>query len=614
MGQIYLLFHFVFACLVFSHQAVATATLAVRSQSELDKNISRLHQFRKIQFAAGSFKFKKTLLINSQQTLEGQGSQNTSLIFPFSDKPGISIAGQIEQKIGQVKAPSGQPQNQLIRQREGFNTFSEVGEVLGKQGRYQGPVLIRSLKGLDFNDIIFVKKQRQFKKRLLFEITQGEIFALQPAQDVKVQNLAIVGGGTGISIAHAQNVEIAGVKVQGANQGVEVFESYAVKVVGSEIEDSQKRGVSVVASTNIDIKNNKLNNSQMTGLYVEKGSRIIDVSENSIDGSGLTGSGDGMTFNDVDHLRVIKNKVLRAGCYGVWAENQVKNFVFSENIVMGGVTSGVHFNGSPDSYGSVRQVVATNNIITNNSAHPFLLSPARDTIIKNNIVEAAKGRDGIFRYRGKHTYGDVNRNSIIGENLILRSDQGQLKPGQNGTAENDIVVLPRSDKEPMFLDEYLALVKSKLNFAKKIKVKDVGFEGQGALLVKKSGQVVSVNEVPTKKIRLTPSKPGRLKVKLATLALDSISPFLNQSKHATLQFEHGKTCDFRLDLYSGNQRLYVVPCQDKQTSTTRILFDLKDKFVGQDTLDIFMVKNKDSSDIKTLRLLPGRWPAPILTQ
>jgi hypothetical protein len=138
-----------------------------------------------------------------------------------------------------------------------------------------------------------------------------------------LRNFTLLGGKEGIRVEKARDIAIEDVSIKNTDYGLVVKDAYGVDVTSSKIDNTKYRGILARTSTRLKFIRNTITDSNYTGIDIDGGNHLIDIVENTIDGTGLNGGGDGITLTDSTHLKVSVNKILRAGCYGIWVTRNV---------------------------------------------------------------------------------------------------------------------------------------------------------------------------------------------------------------------------------------------------------------------------------------------------
>lgn len=592
----------------------AAGIVNINSQKDLSLHIKDLKNYDIIKFNSGIFYFKNPLVLRSHQTILGDG--NTQLIFNFSDKPAIQIHGDVGEKLGEIATDISSKHNetQSLYQIEGFGALNKVGWIDLKNLKYTGNVIVkeRGQSSLtDFNQLLKSEKL-MLKVRPLFNFKRADIYASSLLTDVIIKNLSIQGGSSNISIKYGRNITIQNSILKAAAQtGLSVFSSYGVIFNGSSISDAKIISILIDGSAKIKIADNLVNDSVETGIWIRK-SHLIHIQNNSIDGTGLARrGGDGITLENSTHVRIGQNQILRAGCYGIWATQKVKHLTIVGNTIMGGITSAIQLNGIPNSNGSVQSVVITNNTITNNAGHSLLLAPARSIVVEDNILVAQDGRDAAFRYAGNYPIGDTERDSIIKNNIVHRTDK--RKSIKSIAQTGDISVWEPKLGSSMFLDEFVELTQNITESAQAY-ILDAGNDS-GSFVKKKKGNLIPA--IRQDKMILAEDvllvKGERKEV--ASLPLRRVKDFLKNTNTLTIEFEHLSNCSFWLDIFINEERMGAINCRSgalfqKAVFERVMVTPIKET----DKFRVFAVANRENEKLKKVQIERGKWPYPILIQ
>ena len=178
----------------------------------------------------GDYFINSTIVLSSGQSIVGQGSTRSRLIWEGEQGPVISIHGEVGERVGEIASNS----NERIKLKV-LNGFNQRGVVGGLNKPYFGPVRIYSGRspGVDaiplheYSEIINTNGEYVLKNRLQLDYgNQAEVFKFYPSKDNQLNNFSILGEAKpvrGIEIFNSVNVEIERVNIAGVQTGIYIY-------------------------------------------------------------------------------------------------------------------------------------------------------------------------------------------------------------------------------------------------------------------------------------------------------------------------------------------------------------------------------------------------------
>lgn len=401
-------------------------------------------------------------------------------------------------------------------------------------------------------------------------------------------------------------------------------------VKGSRIVRAKKSAVRVQTSTNIDIIDNIFSDLDQTGIFCGYGCWLLRVNGNEISGTGYRGYGDGLTLVGGGNIMVTNNKILSPGCYGIWSPRLTSKMVFENNVIVGGVTSAMHFNGRHNSHGSVEGVVVGSNIIENNSGHSILFNPLRNSVVKNNIVEGLHARDAVFSYG---EFGEKELNSISKENIVFR-DVDKYK-AQKTFDENQLVVWGAEtwpDRIPngLYIEDFKWYVSRGFEALEPVFVEGIGLEGKGAFLIYKKGDLIPVykdgEKFDLKAYSILENTPlgseananlnartlklgDAARVKLLDISGKAFDEAIGGDGLVTFHLESELNTNYRVDIYADGLRVGILPITRK--SKEIFFVSSVDKSVKKYEFYIIKPANIEEVSVLNFRAFRGAYPLEI---
>lgn len=348
-----------------------------------------------IYFPAGIYRIQKPIIVYNDITLKGEDGaiiENLNI----ENAAAITLQGNKikETKIIKVEEKEINKQKIYIENPEDFEKTS---------GEY---IIITNpeTQHLEFNYIISQEGKmlttRYRLKNPLSSYEGNKIELVKLIQNVTIENLTIKGNpkaGLAIYLSYSENINIRENNITHNLCGIiaqytfnSLIEQNLIKENGFGLPKPCGGGTYLTQSNNNTITKNRYLSSGYTVIALEFSDSNF-ISENVSLGAGANLSGDGIAFSN-SNSNIVKNNVLRRGsCYGMWIKKSSYN-IFAENIVEGGVTTGINI----DQESSFNLI--SKNIVKENLSHGILLNDkAKNNLVVDNLV-SRNGLYGIFLY------------------------------------------------------------------------------------------------------------------------------------------------------------------------------------------------------------------------
>lgn len=581
------------------------------------------------------YEVDRTIELKSGQVLIGvEGA--TTIVWRGGNAPVIRAKGTSGAVIGMLTADPAAPAGYALRLNGPAPAQVRVAQA------WDSDIPVHELVRLRAES-----KPPHLMDRLINDFTTGgELRAITPVERARIIGITIDGSAraaAGIALTDTSYAEVRNCTIENARFGVDIADSYFPSVTQTFIRNTTVYGVSVSRSTGCEIARNRIVDNISTAISLSRGTWQARVDGNDIVGAWTDDktaelqAGDGITLFGVGNTIIVNNRILRTGCYGVWAIRHVYNLVVQNNVVMGGGTGGMHFNGNTLSNGTVRGLQLLGNIVLNNLGTAVILNPARDALAAQNIVDGHMNRDGVLAY-GEH--GAASVNSEIRDNLVYRD------PSTVGLATVDTAdrktgaypLWPASIPSPVDWERFVDYTVRGVPAKTPVFVENIGIGSAGAWL-QNAGGVVTVttkdgvaSPPPSVDLLRDPAvtRPERFSMPAgaADMEIASISGDELRKRLATGPATLKLTASdprYRIDVFADDARITIAPFRKITSMGATAWQFVSDADLGaavEITADAkhyrFMLIDQSGDNaaarivaVPTMTLVAGTWPFPL---
>lgn len=335
----------------------------------------------------GTYDLADTIDLTSAQSMHGQYGQSVIRWTGPLGKSMIRINGTKGPLVGTMTA-NHVAQSATISQTTPLGPV-ELSKVVNGIKQREDNVVVANAQGV-----------RTLLRRPILLYPEGaDLYALAAANAVTIEGLTFDGTGApnvalaAVELNLATNFRMQNCVIHHSDLGVWARESFRITVERSHIESTRTAALRVEGSTVATLRRNVLLNAGRTGISLADGVWICNLIDNDIlgtvlDGEGIPNGGDGVNASSGGQLHISNNRILGAGCYGIWLSNFVDGVVIANNTITGGITAAVVLSSGTE---IVREAVIVGNIITNNNGGSIALAPGGTVAITNNALTMIRG-------------------------------------------------------------------------------------------------------------------------------------------------------------------------------------------------------------------------------
>lgn len=292
-----------------------------------------------VQLSAGKYRIGDIWQIDGVR-VKGAGADETVIVSTDPERGSIDIMGQ-----GASLSDLGHVYDRTVQRGDGANVKNSV-----------------TVSGASDFKIENVHIDKSSTAGILVEeASKDGLIANNTIQDTGADGIHITDGSTRIRVENN--------KISGTGDDAIAVVSYLkdgavtndVTIVGNDVGyDSKARGISVVGGENVTIEGNKIQRTEMAGIYisVEKewetaDTKNITVDKNTIEHTGMRKSSDHpnilvyASHGKLDDIRFEENTIKNAvnDGIGVWGDGELGNIYFSNNVLSDSSRSPTNFKG-----------------------------------------------------------------------------------------------------------------------------------------------------------------------------------------------------------------------------------------------------------------------------
>ncbi len=158
------------------------------------------------------------------------------------------------------------------------------------------------------------------------------------------------------------------------------------------------------------------------GNIVLRKSKRLDVARNSLIYPGNGTGGDGLTLTNLEDSLVEHNTIINGACYGMWLHTPMKNVTISQNVVFGGITTGLMLaepsQVPPTGTYHFSNIAIRDNLFSHNRGWGLIAISGDQFQIENNIFQA----NADDRFGNQHYF--LDQGETTAKSNLLAQDPG----------------------------------------------------------------------------------------------------------------------------------------------------------------------------------------------